>query len=125
MDLSNYIDSLEKSASERIKAVDGDYIGDDGLLYCGKCHTKKQTRVTILGKERTPFCICQCEAEKREQEEAERKRMEFQQSVKKLRQAGFPESEMQHWTFAPSAYKSSYDSISFLIFSDIIFTVHF
>lgn len=99
MDLSNYIDSLEKSASERIKAVDGDYIGDDGLLYCGKCHTKKQTRVTILGKERTPFCICQCEAEKREQEEAERKRMEFQQSVKKLRQAGFPESEMQHWTF--------------------------
>ena len=23
----------------------GDYTGGDGLLYCGKCHTPKQTRL--------------------------------------------------------------------------------
>ena len=26
---------------------DGDYIGQDGLVYCGKCHTPKQKRLNI------------------------------------------------------------------------------
>jgi DNA replication protein DnaC len=99
MDISSAIDGIERAAAERIKAVEGDYY-EDGLLMCGKCHTKKQTRVTILGVERTPFCICKCEVERRDREEAERKRIEFEQTVKKLRKAGFPESDMEHWTFA-------------------------
>lgn len=98
MNIADYIDSLEKKAAERIKAVEGDYY-EDGLLMCGKCHTKKQTRVTVFGEERTPFCICRCEMERREREEAEKKRIEFENTVKKLRQSGFPESDMQNWTF--------------------------
>lgn len=98
MNLADYIDDIEKKAAERIKAVEGDYY-EDGLLMCGKCHTKKQTRVNILGKEKTPFCICKCEMERREREEAERKRMEFENTVKKLRRSGFPESDMENWTF--------------------------
>lgn len=99
MNLSSAIDGIERAAAERIKAVEGDYY-EDGLLMCGKCHTKKQTRITILGVERTPFCICKCEVERRDREEAERKRMEFEETVKKLRKAGFPESDMETWTFA-------------------------
>lgn len=99
MNIANYIDNLERKAAEVIKAEQGDYIGEDGLLYCGKCHTKKQTRIVLFGEERTPFCICQCEKEKREKEEAERKRIEFENTVKKLRHSGFPESEMQYWNF--------------------------
>lgn len=99
MNLSAYIDSLEKKASESIKEEDGDYRGEDGLLYCGKCHTKKQTRIVILGEERTPPCLCKCRIEEKEREEAELKRTEFQNSVKKLRLSGFPESEMHQWTF--------------------------
>lgn len=100
MELSGFIDSIERRAAESIKAQEGDYIGDDGLLYCGKCNTKKQTRVIVLGKEKTPYCLCKCEVEKREREEAERKREEFERRVKDLRRMGFPESEMQNWTFA-------------------------
>lgn len=99
MNLANYVDNLEKRAAESIKPLEGDYYGDDGLLYCGKCNTRKQTRITIFGTEKTPFCLCKCEVEKREQEEAERKRIEFQKKVKEYRKMGFPESEMQHWTF--------------------------
>lgn len=99
MDLSNYVDSLEKMSAERIKAEQGDYMGEDGLLYCGKCNTKKQTRITIFGKERTPFCLCECAVEKRDREEAERKRIEFQATVKKLRQTGFPERDLESCTF--------------------------
>ena len=43
----------------------GDYTGPDGLLYCGKCRTPKQSRVTILGAERIMPCICRCEIEAR------------------------------------------------------------
>jgi DNA replication protein DnaC len=100
MNLSNYIDGIEKKAADAIKAEQGDYYGDDGLLYCGKCGTKKQTRITIFGKERTPFCLCKCEVERRDREESERKRLEFEKRVKEYRRMGFPESDMQDWTFA-------------------------
>ena len=98
MNIADYIDNVEKMAAERIKAEEGDYY-EDGLLMCGKCHTKKQTRVFILDRERTPYCICKCEKERREREEAERKRIEFENTVKKLRRSGFPESDMEYWTF--------------------------
>ena len=98
--MENIIDEIEQTAAESIKAEQGDYIGDDGLLYCGKCHTKKQVRVNIFGRERTPFCLCRCETEKRNREEEERKRADFERRVKELRRAGFPESDMHDWTFA-------------------------
>lgn len=100
MEFSKFIDGLEQRAADRIKAKEGDYIGDDGLLYCGNCKTKKQTRIVILGNEKTPFCLCKCEVERRDREEEERKRFEFEKRIKEYRRMGFPESEMQYWTFA-------------------------
>lgn len=99
MDLSGFIDGIEKKAALSIRAEQGDYVGEDGLLYCGKCNTRKQTRISVLGKEKTPFCLCKCEAEKRDREEEERKRIEFERRVNEHRRIGFPESDMQYWTF--------------------------
>lgn len=98
MTLNNVIINIENKAAESIKAEQGDYVVD-GLLYCGKCHTKKQTRVEIFGKVRTPFCLCKCAVEQREREEAERKRIEFQDRIKHMRRVGFPDEEMKNWTF--------------------------
>lgn len=100
MNITNFISDLEKKAAERITTEPDDYIGEDGLLYCGKCHTKKQTRIFLLGEERTPPCLCKCRQEQRDREEAEHKRILFEDKVKRLRQMGFPEREMQEWTFA-------------------------
>lgn len=99
MNLAKIIDDAEKAAAENIKREDGDYIGEDGLLYCGKCGTNKQTIVNIFGRERKPFCLCKCQTEKRDREEAERQRREFEKRVAELRKTGFPESEMSGWTF--------------------------
>lgn len=96
MELDSVIDEIISSKS--IKAEDGDYI-KDGLLFCGKCHTPKQTRVEILGQIREPMCLCKCEQEKREAEEERRKRHDAQERVKRLRKVGFPDSEMEKWTF--------------------------
>lgn len=99
MNLNGYIDGIEKRAAENIKAEQGDFVLD-GLLHCGKCGTPKQVRVKIFDRERTPYCLCKCEAERREREAEERKRLAFERQVKEYRRMGFPESEMQDWTFA-------------------------
>lgn len=97
MDVTSVFDSIEKNTS--IKAEQGDYLGEDGLLICGKCHTPKQCRINILGQERMPLCLCKCEVERRDREEAERKRLEFNRRIRDMRRVGFPDDEMQYWTF--------------------------
>lgn len=92
-------DNIEQKANQSIKANEGDYIVD-GLLYCGKCHTKKQTRVELFGEVRTPMCLCKCEAERKQAEDEEVKRQEFMIRVDKLRDKAFPEAKMRNWTFA-------------------------
>lgn len=48
----------------------GDYV-EDGLLYCGRCHTKKQVKVEIpwRGTSRVFSCMCQCQSARAEQEQ--------------------------------------------------------
>lgn len=99
MDLSDYINNLEKKAAEQVTVNEVDYIGEDGLLYCGVCRTKKQTRIIFLGEERTPYCICRCHIKKREAEEQKRKELEFSKKVTNLRNAAFPDSIMRSWSF--------------------------
>ena len=79
---------------------DGDYIGDNGLLYCGKCNTPKQTEVKTLGKVWRPHCVCKCRAEELEAEKNARKQRDFDDRVKELRRVGFPDAEMREWNFA-------------------------
>ena len=101
MNITNTIDSIIRQGEIHIRINEGDYINDsDGLLYCGKCHTAKQTRVQLFGIIRHPMCLCKCESEKMAREEEERKRQEFESKVKELRKIGFPDSEMQKWNFA-------------------------
>ena len=92
------VSSIVERAAQNIKPTEGDYI-KDGLLYCGKCNTPKQCRVTLFGKERTPMCVCKCESERMKREEEEQERIAFQQKIKEYRRIGFPESEMGSWTF--------------------------
>lgn len=87
--------------AERANAVEqGDYISDDGLLYCGKCNTPKQCRVDwIDGTERIVYCVCKCRQEQIEAERIEQLRREKMLHIQRLRRLGFPDAEMQGWTF--------------------------
>lgn len=93
------IEGIAKIAEIANRAEEGDYIGDDGLLYCHKCNTKKQTRVSFFFGDKVVPCLCKCRVEKMEAEEAERKRVEFNKRIKEYRRVGFPESDMESWTF--------------------------
>lgn len=99
MDLLSTIDGIIEQGKKNIKTAEGDFIGEDGLLYCGKCGTKKQTEITLLGQVRRPPCLCKCAKEKRDAEEEAHRRLEFERRIKELRRMGFPESDMLKCTF--------------------------
>lgn len=98
MSLESVIDNLVEQSSQVIHAEEGDYLVD-GLLFCHKCRTPKQTRVEIFGKVRTPMCLCKCAAEKRDAEAEAQRRRDSLDNVRRLRMMGFPDAEMQRWTF--------------------------
>ena len=97
-EISEAIESIIRSAETNILTED-DYIGEDGLKYCAKCHTRKQTRVTFFGKERVVPCICRCKADSLKAEKEAIAQREFFNKVMQLRKTGFPERAMQEWTF--------------------------
>lgn len=98
-DLTAAFEAIEKLAESKNAKEEGDFIGEDGLLYCGKCRTPKQCRVQLFGTWRTPPTLCKCKREIREKEEAEYQMRQQMQRVAELRKAGFPEAEMQKWNF--------------------------
>lgn len=75
-----------------------DYIGENGLLFCGKCHTAKQTRIPFQGGIRTPRCICKCEQEERDRREEELKRMDTQLKIQRLKREGITDTAYLQWT---------------------------
>ena len=104
MSYTQIIDNLSSMAKTE---GENDYIGADGLLVCGKCHTPKQVRVNFLGQEKTPYCICKCEQEKQAAEERARNQVELARRIARNRDIAFPdvdvettpEDDMRIWTF--------------------------
>ena len=79
----------------------GDYTGEDGLLYCGKCHTPKQFRMDapLLEGRLLPH-PCRCEQERLDREAAEQEAERHHRAVADLKDKGFTDPAMRTWTFA-------------------------
>lgn len=99
MKLEKLTDAMAAIAAETNKAETGDYIGDDGLLVCGKCGTPKQTIVELWGKTRTVACMCKCRTEAYNEEEERRKQDARNRRIKDLRRMGFPDGDLVNCTF--------------------------
>lgn len=95
MDMEDVIDSLAAIVPTDCET----HLGDDGLLYCNRCYTARQSRVEMFGRVRTVNCLCQCMAEERAKQEAERKRQEYMTRVMSNRAVGFPDKELMNYTF--------------------------
>jgi len=57
-----------------------DYV-EGGLLYCGKCHTRKQAIIDFMGEKVLVGVMCQCQQEAYEAQQAEDKRRQRYASV--------------------------------------------
>ena len=101
MDFKKTIDQIAAKAEQAAKESGRkEHIGADGLLHCDTCGEATQTRVEVLGEERTVRCICRCDREKRERQEEARRRERQLLRIQQLRIQGFDKAEMQGWTFA-------------------------
>ena len=86
--LSAIIDTADAA-----NAAPDDYINpEDGLKYCGKCHTTKEAYFA----DNPPFCgidrhptECKCAAEEKQQREAERHEFERMSHISLLRSEAF------------------------------------
>lgn len=84
-------------------AADEDYINpDDGLRYCGKCHTPKEAifenGFSINGVNKHPT-ECRCAAERRQAEEAKEKERRRQSYIATLRMEAFRDIPAAAWSF--------------------------
>ena len=81
------------------------YTGEDGLLYCGKCHTPQEAYFSKetaqwLGHDRHPS-ECDCQRAAREKREAAESRQQHLETVEDLQRRGFTDPAMRNWTFEP------------------------
>lgn len=89
----------EMLRSQGVERKEGDFI-HDGLLHCGKCRQKKQTRVSFADKTHIVRCMCKCDAEAREEEENQRKYEEEMRRIEKLRSASLMEAKLRDVTLS-------------------------
>lgn len=86
-----------------------DYIGPDGLLYCGSCHTPKEAYnekfEKLTGRPAHPI-MCRCWAEENEKEQLLTMQRAHEMAVSRLRRLCFPAKEMYNWTFENSRIDS-------------------
>ena len=99
MGFESAIELIIERAKETANITAGDYVGEDNLYYCGKCHTRKQTAITLFDSVRVVPCICKCRAEEIKAEDEARRQREFFDKVMRMRSVGFPEKAMANWTF--------------------------
>lgn len=92
-------DSMEILLTKKdIRIEEGDY-AVNGLLYCGKCRTPRQVRITLNGHTKICNCICKCRREESDRLEEEQKRQERISRAQRLSRMGFKNTALRHYTF--------------------------
>ena len=91
---------MENATNEGRKAADDYMDTKTGLLMCGKCHTKKQKKISFLGVERVVGCLCRCAAEEMEREREKHREKEELLHIRQMKSAGLQDSTFFDYTFA-------------------------
>lgn len=97
--LLEIVATVEQKTAANMPRNSADYM-ENGLLYCGKCHTPKEFRGNFLGMVKVVPCLCRCRADELAAEEQQRKAEKQRERIMLNRRASFLESDMQHWNFA-------------------------
>ena len=93
--LEGFLSKLETESMPK----EGEYLGEDGLLYCGNCHTPVQCRKEFLGKMRTLPCTCKCRQEEMRRQKEEDEARERMNTIRRLKSTGIQERHLLDWRF--------------------------
>lgn len=94
----DYMQVLVDSQNSLFQLDREDYLGDDGLMYCGKCRTRRQKVQKAMGREYIVPVNCKCRSEEYEQAE----RLKNLEKIEKIRQSQLCEEKYRLMTFERS-----------------------
>lgn len=98
------LEGIVRAAQERMQNEEGhenDFIGEDGLLYCGTCRGARQMvlEVPMIGTRVVPI-MCPCEIARRESEAAYKAMEEEQRRIDGMRKIGITSPDYKEMTLA-------------------------
>ena len=96
MDLTGVL-PISESGAERL--AEGDHIGKDGLVYCGKCGSRKQLRVKFGDKTHVVRCVCKCESKELEEKKRQEEYEEQMRRINRLKEASMMDKKYREVTF--------------------------
>lgn len=96
MDLTGVL-PISESGAERL--AEGDHIGEDGLVYCGKCGSRKQLRVKFGDKTHVVRCVCKCESKELEEKKRQEEYEEQMCRINRLKEASMMDKKYREVTF--------------------------
>lgn len=79
--------------------AEGDHIGEDGLVYCGKCGSRKQLRVKFGDKTHVVRCVCKCESKELEEKKRQEEYEEQMRRINRLKEASMMDKKYREVTF--------------------------
>lgn len=98
--IGELVDGIVANAKLKNPMENGDYIGDDGLVYCGKCRTPRQTRMRwIDGQMNTLPILCKCRKEAEDRDAAEKKHREDMERIERLKKNSLMDSKFHACKF--------------------------
>jgi len=97
--MKEFMDKLFDQMEARSEPKEGEYLAEDGLLYCEKCHTPVQCRRMIFGKLRTLPCTCKCRQEEMQRQKEETEARERMMRIQRLKSTGIQERHLLDWRF--------------------------
>lgn len=96
MDLTGVL-PISESGAERL--AEGDRIGEDGLVYCGKCGSRKQLRVKFGDKTHVVRCVCKCESKELEEKKRQEEYEEQMRRINRMKEAPMMDKKYREVTF--------------------------
>ena len=96
MDITEIL-PIKESGAEHM--TDGDYIGEDGLVYCGKCRTRNQLRIMIGDESRVVGCLCKCESKALDDRKKREEYNEQMRRIERLKEASMMDKKYREVTF--------------------------
>lgn len=96
MDLTGVL-PISESGAERL--AEGDHIVEDGLVYCGKCGSRKQLRVKFGDKTHVVRCVCKCESKELEEKKKQEEYEEQMRRINRLKEASMMDKKYREVTF--------------------------
>lgn len=96
MSMEEVINSFIESINQRVPRAESEYMGEDGLLHCSKCHKKTETVIIhpFTNEEKKVRCVCDCTNEVDKFNDRQKK-----EDLERQKRICFAESNMFNWTF--------------------------